>query len=128
MALQLYLTEVFNSETWKIAAEQTSRGHGCISLTYPRDDLETHLRVVKSRTTEVENWMFNTVARKEKYDALDEFTTSFGLKNTNVCDLDSKELLYEIRCDPANSGNHCTRPVLRACGSVLEPRVHSYIC
>ena len=89
MALQLYLTEVFNSETWKIAAEQTSRGHGCISLTYPRDDLETHLRVVKSRTTEVENWMFNTVARKEKYDALDEFTTSFGLKNTNVCDLDS---------------------------------------
>ena len=89
MALQLYLTEVFNSETWKIAAEQKSRGSTCLSLTYPRDDLEQFFKVIDARVGEVDDLMLNTSARKEKYDALDEFTTSYGIRDTNVCDLDN---------------------------------------
>src|SRR3989344_7720353 len=30
MALQMYLTRVFNSETWVAAVQQTGRGYGCV--------------------------------------------------------------------------------------------------
>ena len=89
MALQLYLTEVFNTETWKIAAEQTSRGSTCVSLTFPRGDLEEFFKVTDARVKEVEDLMLNTAERRNHYDFLDEYTTSFGLNDTNVCDLDS---------------------------------------
>ena len=89
MALQMYLTEVFNSETWKIAAEQKSRGSTCLSLTYPRDDLEQFFKVVDARVGEVDDLMLNTAERRDHYDFLDKYTTSFGLNDTNVCDLDN---------------------------------------
>ncbi len=87
MALQTYLTEVFNSETWKEVAEQTSRGSACISLTYPRDNLETFFKIIDARVKEVENLLLDTSERKERYDSLDAFTTSSGLRDNNVCDL-----------------------------------------
>lgn len=89
MALQMYLTEVFNSETWRVAAEQTSRGSVCLSLTYPRSNLEEFFKIIDARVDEVESLVLNTSERRNHYDSLDEYTTSFGLPDNQVCDLSS---------------------------------------
>jgi len=87
MALQLYLTHVFNSETWVAAAVQSSRGYACISKSYSRDDIERYIQVTNARTEEVESLVLNTKQRKEKYDVAEKNTTSFGLPSSNVCDV-----------------------------------------
>ena len=82
MALQLYLTEVFNSETWRAAVEKTSRGYGCIyETTNDRASINTRKR-------EVEQLVNNTSAREEKYDSLDKYQSSFSVPSGQVCDIE----------------------------------------
>ncbi|MEK7479941.1 MAG: hypothetical protein AAB665_01485 [Patescibacteria group bacterium] len=90
MALQMYLTEVFNSETWVDAVTQNSRGYACISQTYPRDDLKEYIRVTDARVDEVKTLMFNTKARQDADVHVRTFTTSFGLPNSNLCDISNQ--------------------------------------
>ena len=87
MALQMYLTEVFNSETWVAASDQSSRGYACISETHPRTNLDEYFAIVDGRTEEVEQAQFNTDSRRSARDSADKFTTSGGLDDQNYCDL-----------------------------------------
>ena len=88
MGLQLYLTHVFNSETWAVASEQISRGRSCLAETYSRENAKEHLRFTGAKRLEVEGVVLNTENRKAHYDTLDKFTKSFGLSSVEVCDVD----------------------------------------
>jgi len=87
MALQLYLTEVFNSETWRAVANQSSRASMCLSTTYPRTNLEEYFVVIERRVAEVESYQLNTESRRQAKDKTDEFTTSGGSDDRNYCDI-----------------------------------------
>ncbi len=87
-ALQVEMTEVFNSDTWVAAVQEEDRGYQCIGETYPRTNLQQFLDVTDARSNEVENLVFNTQIRKDARGTSSRFTTSFGLKDINVCDID----------------------------------------
>jgi hypothetical protein len=87
MALHLYLTEVFNTETWKAAADKTARGSACISTIYPRTNLEDYFAKTERIIEEVESLIINTAGRTQQNDFLEKYTTSFGLQDVNVCDV-----------------------------------------
>jgi len=85
---QMFLTEVFNTETWKAAAEEDSRAYSCLSETHPRDNLKVFTEVIGDRAKEVEDLVFNTPERKAAEDTADKFTTSFGSTEGESCDVD----------------------------------------
>ena len=85
--LQTMITLVFNSETWKAAAFQNSRGFACISQTSSRENLKEHLKVVDERVKETHDLVVNTKTRKNAEDSAYSFTTSFGLANKDFCDV-----------------------------------------
>ena len=94
MALQMYLTEVFNSETWKAVAVRSGKGYGCIYDTGPNvtlSDGDERIRqafeIVQKRLDETEDMVFNTPERKSAYDAAEKYTTSFGGSEGEDCDL-----------------------------------------
>ncbi|HVV15269.1 MAG TPA: hypothetical protein VHD55_02645 [Candidatus Paceibacterota bacterium] len=88
LALQLMITEVFDKETWIAAAEMLSRGDACIGLTVPNTDLTTYLK----RSKEVEDTVLNISIRKNAEDEAYNFITSYGLPNTDLCDVDLNTL------------------------------------
>lgn len=92
MAIQLMLTEVFNNETWIAAAKETSRGDLCISLTYPRNNLQTYLKVTEERSKEVKDLVLNTSIRNQAWDEAYNYTKSFALPNTDLCNIDLNTL------------------------------------
>lgn len=89
-ALQMYLTKVFNSETWLAVQTQDARGYACISEMFPRDTLKYHLQMTDVHTIEVENLVFNTQPRKDAKESAFIFTTSFSLPSENFCDVHLK--------------------------------------
>src|SRR3989344_4522362 len=75
MALQLYLTEVFNSETWVAVAIRSGKGYGCLYDTVPSvtlsdgdEVIQQTFEIVQKRIDETENLVFNTLNRKNVYD------------------------------------------------------------
>lgn len=98
MAIQMYLTEVFNSETWKVVELQQSRGYFCISDSLPQLDKEKatnsdwndFFEKQDFFVDEVESLILDTNIRKEKYkEVFSKFTTSTGGSRGNNCDIDS---------------------------------------
>ena len=88
MTEQMFLTMVFDSNTWKAVAEQDDRAFQCIGLLYPRDDIQSALNALKTKAKEVENFEFNNSARTVKRNAIDSsFETSFGNSNQSYCDV-----------------------------------------
>ncbi|OGC87685.1 hypothetical protein A2949_02180 [Candidatus Adlerbacteria bacterium RIFCSPLOWO2_01_FULL_54_21b] len=83
MALQLMLTSVYNTETWIAAAVETSRGAACIGETVFNKDLS----VYRGRIEEVEEMVTNTSERQHAEDRAYNFTTSYGLPNTELCNI-----------------------------------------
>jgi hypothetical protein len=88
MALQLMLTKVTNSETWIAAAKEVSRGNACVGETVPDRDFA----VYQARYREVESLVLDTGLRTTAEDRAYDFTTSFGLPNTNLCNVDLNTL------------------------------------
>jgi len=87
MALQLMLTKVNNAETWIAAAKEDSRAYACISETYPRTDFKNFIRVTKERSDEVESLVVNTKLRQGAENTAYEFTTSYSLPDTELCNV-----------------------------------------
>jgi hypothetical protein len=87
MTEQMFLTEVSDKETWKAVAEVDGRANTCLALTYPRTDLQTFLKIIDARSSEVEDLVFNTVDRKNAEDKAYKFTTSFGDAPGEPCDV-----------------------------------------
>jgi len=86
---QMFLTNVYNTETWVAVAEEDSRASYCVSLTYPRDNLKKFNQVINERLDEVEALVFNTQARKDARDKVYEFATGYTLGGGNLqtCDV-----------------------------------------
>ena len=78
MALQIMITQVFNTDTWKVAAYNYSRGDDCLS-----DPI---------RKKEVEALVLNIESRQTAEDTAFKFTTSLALPNANFCDIDLTSL------------------------------------
>ena len=94
MALQMYLTEVFNSETWAAVAVQSGKGYGCIYGTGPsvtlsdgNERIRQAFAIVQKRIDETENLVFNTSERRSAYDDVEKYTTSSGSSDGEDCDL-----------------------------------------
>ncbi|MDO8552297.1 MAG: hypothetical protein Q7S01_02065 [bacterium] len=80
-ALQMELTQVFNSETWVAVAQKRGQGFGCVF-----DALDGNTDYSK-KVTEVEDLVRNTKDRKQKYSNLDAYRTSFKVLSGQDCDV-----------------------------------------
>jgi len=100
MALQMYLTEVFNSETWVAAVQESGRGLGCVfdsgpdvTLSDGNVKITQALKIIRERQNEVEELVFNSVDRKQKrQEIIDRYTTSYGSEDREDCDLQLETL------------------------------------
>ena len=94
MTEQMFITDVFNTKTWKAVAEENSRGYQCVSNSLPYSgDLKKDFIIIDARAKEVEDWVLNTQQRKDAADNADTYTTSFGsLDGVNNCDIDLNSL------------------------------------
>src|SRR6185437_8902619 len=90
MTEQMFLTDVFNSDTWKAVAIQDDRGYECVGNSVPNSgNLSRDLKIVNSRINEVEALVFNTQIRKDAKDKAYSFTTSYGqTPGVPDCDID----------------------------------------
>src|SRR3990167_1471135 len=79
MTEQMYLTRVFNTETWKAVAEEVGRAHLCVL------DVDANRK-------EVEAWTSNTQLRKETRTKAFEFITTHGDAPGKPCDVDISTL------------------------------------
>jgi len=84
MALQLMLTKVTNTETWIAAAKETSRAAACVGESIPGKNFQLYLQ----RKDEVEKLVTNTSQRQQAEDDAYYFTTSYGLPNTDICNIE----------------------------------------
>ncbi len=91
-AEQMYLTKVFNTGTWKAVAEESDRAYQCVSETGPTTSVPLSINFTIFHTREVESLVFNTQARKDAKQKAYDFTTSYGNKNSVLCDIDLSKL------------------------------------
>jgi amino acid transporter len=83
-ALQLELTQVFNSETFVATIKKENLAYGCMS----KSDLNSPLSVIDQREEEVENFVLNTDLRiKEQSDNYKKYMTSYSLPSGDKCDI-----------------------------------------
>jgi hypothetical protein len=92
MAVQLMLTDVYNTDTWVAAAQEVSRAKLCISETYPRNNLKQFSQIVDSRQKEVENLMLDTSLRMDAWNNAYSYITSYGDFPGEPCDIASSTL------------------------------------
>ncbi len=77
MALQMYLSKVFNSETLVAVIQEESRSNVCI--------------LDSNRSKEIDELVFNTdIRKKTQEDLYRKFMTSYALPNSGYCDIDPK--------------------------------------
>jgi hypothetical protein len=100
MAYQLYMTEVFNSDTLVAAMIQYDRSFACISHINPtlpenhtQADETKQFITERLKRTEVERVTLNTQIRKNFYEKLfHDYAKSDGNYSTPDCDIDLKSL------------------------------------
>jgi len=87
-ALQLELTQVFNSGTFVPTLQKEDYGSLCISETVLNEELKEVLMVSSARQKEVEDMVFNTNIRKEKHsENLKKYLTTYLSKAGIRCDI-----------------------------------------
>ena len=87
----MFLTDVNNTDTWKAVAEEDSRAYSCISLTYPRSNMDKYIQVTDGYSNEVEAW-YSIHGTKDAKDKAFDFITGHGPASGNVCDIDLNSL------------------------------------
>lgn len=99
MALQLYVTKVFNSETWKAAVMKKSKAFFCLGEAFPRPSKEKatdkewdkFFEQKRLYENEIEKLVFNNNSRKDRSDEISKkYTTSVGSGEEPFCDLNTK--------------------------------------
>lgn len=96
MALQMYFTNVFNSETLIAVIHQDERSSFCVSDTISKPDSSSsdeiwnkYFAIQDVRIKEVEDLVLNTENRKQKYkEIFAKYMTSYGDTKEKHCDLD----------------------------------------
>jgi len=99
-ALQLGLTEVFNSETLVATIRKESSGGLCIGETGPQVSLSDNPEVIReafaiidNREKEVDDLVINTGLRKEKHlDNYEKYMTTYSLPTDQNCDIELSSL------------------------------------
>lgn len=88
-ALQFYVTDVFNKETWAAAATQEDRAYQCLGQALRRSGIQEDSLVfeMSKRTTQLQELVLNTPLRKEAYTTASKYVTGFGLPDDKVCDV-----------------------------------------
>jgi len=81
MTEQMFLTHVFNTETWKAVAEEDARAYSC-ALT----------QITYDQTVKIQALVFDTDSRKEAEKKAYDFTTSHGSAKGDMCDIDLASL------------------------------------
>jgi len=77
MTEQMFLTQVFNTDTWKAVAEEDARAYTCALSVISYDE-----------SVQLQNLVFNTQTRQTAEQKAFEFTTSHGSTSGNACDID----------------------------------------
>lgn len=80
-AEQLFLTNVFNTPTWKASAETLGRAVTCIV------ELELGYKSATDLTSQIRHLVVNTDDRSEVYESAFKFTTSHGDAAGIACDI-----------------------------------------
>ena len=88
MTEQMYLTRVYNTETWKAVAEEGDRAYRCIFESLDQENLSLALKQTTTKTKEVEILVFNTTERRESKERAFDFTTSYGNPGRDSCDVE----------------------------------------
>jgi hypothetical protein len=86
MTEQMFLTDVFDTATWKAVAELNDRASVCLS----QFDANKSLRLQK----EVESLVFNTNDRKSAQEKTYNFITSYGTQPGKFCDVDASQISH----------------------------------
>ena len=84
MTNQMFLTDVFNTETWKAVAEESGRANLCVRDTGIGGKSGNEL------TEEVRSLIFNTKGRVALRDKTFRYVTSYGSASGKACDVDIK--------------------------------------
>lgn len=99
MTEQMFLTEVFNTNTWEAVAEEDGRANFCISETaaHPTTTDSQEIwtewdNLINGRIKEVEKLVLNTTARKDAKTKAFNFITSNGSAPGSACDIDLETL------------------------------------
>jgi hypothetical protein len=88
LAVQQFVTQVFDKDTWRAAAQQEDRAYQCLGQTSSTTDRVKALQELHLHSSEVRTLVLNTPARMDAYDVAATFTTDFGLPSGAVCDID----------------------------------------
>lgn len=86
-ALQKEFTDVYNSETFIAVVQEQGRAFGCLFNSFPAEDLGERNQQVSLLENELENFVFNTESRRQWRESLNIHMSSYGLLNTEECDL-----------------------------------------
>jgi len=88
LALQLELTQVFNSGTLVAASQEASRGLGCLFESAAASTLIERNTITRGLMSEVENLMLNTEIRKQKRNSVfEKYMVSHGDIEGQDCDI-----------------------------------------
>ena len=100
MALQIYLKNVFNSETLIAAIHQDQRSSSCVNDTISKPDYlasneiwNQYFATQNIRTKEVESLVLSTDSRRQKYQEIfRKYMTSYSTLKDSHCDVDYSSL------------------------------------
>ncbi len=92
MALQMYLTEVFNSDSLIAVAQEDERASSCIADQLRRDDIQTYYLNLQQKKNEIRSIVLNTEERRKRANQNTQLVKSFGSLEESHCDVDSKSL------------------------------------
>src|SRR3989344_401321 len=81
MALQVYLTSVFNEETWVASTQELGKGYGCIY------DNVGGLKAADNAEDFVDSTVLNSEVRSDQHKRLEDYQTTFTLLQGKDCDL-----------------------------------------
>lgn len=81
-AEQRFLTDVFNTPTWKAAAEVSGRANLCAA------DVNLDYKSAQQFTEYLDSLVLNTNERNDAYEAAFEFITSHGSQDGPPCDIE----------------------------------------
>ena len=93
MAVQMELTKVFNSETWKAAVWKEARGYFCLDLALSLDGSNHEEDLFPSYLREIDNAVLNTIKRQNQRDEVfKKHSKSNANPSQDYCDIDLKSL------------------------------------
>lgn len=80
MTEQMFLTDVFDQQTWKAVAETSDRAYLCAARNIPESEIDMQVKWV-------EHLVRNTPERESAYQKAFEFEVSYGTAPGDACDL-----------------------------------------